>query len=192
MAAPKLVLHPADPLAFPVSGRGPAALLRHIGLLGNSFELDGELHYFAGDRFLSLVTFLGCAPAIQTTPPTRADEVVDAARTGRFCHIVISDTLAAPRIRADLRSRARCPVCRKVQTWSKADPVDATGITLTCAHCRTDSPAVKWSWRQTGGMARLFVDIWGIYPSEAVPSDLLLHTLAKVTGSPWTCFYSTR
>jgi hypothetical protein len=63
---------------------------------------------------------------------------------------------------------------------------------MACGHCHADSPFWKWNWRQTAGVARLFVDIWGIYPSEAVPGDTLLHTLATLTGSPWVWFYGTR
>ena len=192
MGAHKLILHPADPTALPASGRDPTALLRNIGLIGDSFKLDGKFHYFTGDRFLSLVTFLGCAPTIETTPPAGAVELADAARAGRFCHIFLSDTLPAPTIRADPRSRARCPVCTKVQTLGDRSTDHRTRITMTCAHCHADSPLRKWNWRQTGGVARLFVDIWGIYPSEAVPGDLLLHTLATFTGSPWIWFYGTR
>jgi hypothetical protein len=192
MAAHKLILHPANPTALPTGERNSAALLRDIGLIGDSFKLDGKCHYFTGDGFLSLVTFLGCAPIIETTPPAGTAELADAARAGRFCHISLSGILSEPRLRADPRSRTRCPVCGKTQTWSGQLTDGSTRITMTCGHCRVDSAIEEWDWRQNGGVARLFVDIWGVYPSEAVPGNRLLHTLATVTGSPWTWFYSMR
>jgi hypothetical protein len=192
MAAHKLILHPANPTALPTGERNSAALLRDIGLIGDSSKLDGKYHYFTGDGFLSLVTFLGCAPTIETPPPAGAAELAEAARARGFCHISLGDTLPAPRLRADPCSRARCPVCRKMQTWSGPGTDDSTRITMSCGHCHVDSPIEECSWRQNGGVARLFVDIWGVYPSEAVPGDLLLHTLATVTESPWVWFYSMR
>ena len=192
MAAHKLILHPANPTALPTGERNSAALLRDIGLIGDSFKLDGKCHYFTGDGFLSVVTFLGCAPTIETTPPTGKAELAEAARAGRFCHIYLGDTLPEPRLRAGPRSRARCPVCTKMQTWSGQISDDSTRITTSCSHCHVDSPIEEWNWRQNAGVARLFIDIWGIYPSEAVPGDLLLHTLATITGSPWVWFYSIR
>ena len=38
--------------------------------------------------------------------------------------------------------------------------------------------------------ARGFVEIWGIYPSEAVPAPALLDGLAELTGGPWKYFYA--
>ena len=42
------------------------------------------------------------------------------------------------------------------------------------------------NWRQTGGCARVFLDIWGIHTGEAAPGEQLLERL----GADWRFFYT--
>jgi hypothetical protein len=190
MAAYKLILHPNDPSAMPVAGPDTVAALQAIGLTGKSFLLDGQRHFLPGDNFLSLITFLGCSPAIEISPAD-TDTLEEAARAGRFCHILAGDPLTAPELRVDINGRARCPACQK--TWTPfSDGYQGPGtVILPCPHCHVPRAASQLGWHRTAGIARLFVEIWGVYPAEAIPADNLIKQLSSVTDSSWSWFYTT-
>ena len=69
MTAHKLLLHPADPSCPAVGLERLAECLQAIGLIGKPVPLNDGQFYPTGDRFLQLVTFLGCAPLIELDPP---------------------------------------------------------------------------------------------------------------------------
>jgi hypothetical protein len=43
--------------------------------------------------------------------------------------------------------------------------------------------------RKCAGFGRLFIKVWGIFESEAVPSPNLLAALKRATGLEWQHFY---
>lgn len=190
MAANKLILHPTAPSAMPIARQATTAALHAIGLTGERFQLDGRQHFLPGDRFLSLVTFLGCSPAIEIAP-AGADTLEEDARAGRFCHILIGDPLPVPQLRVGSNSRTRCPACQK--TWAPF-PDGYHGpdtVVVLCPRCHERHIASQLRWRRTAGVARLFIEIWGIYPGEAIPGDNLISRLSALTDSSWAWFYTT-
>jgi hypothetical protein len=47
------------------------------------------------------------------------------------------------------------------------------------------------NWRQLAGFGRFFIEVWGIFPHEAVPTEKLLKQLASHTpGVSWSFFYA--
>lgn len=191
MVVNKLILHPSNPSDVPVAGQDTVAALRDVGLTSERFQLDSRRHFVPGDNFLSLITFLGCSPAIEIAPPA-TEALEDAAGAGRFCHILVGNTLPAPQLRTDSKGRARCPACHKTWPPFTKGYQGPASIILACAHCHAQYPASQLSWRRTAGVARLFVEIWGIYPAEAVPVDSLMDRLSSLTNSPWAWFYTTQ
>jgi hypothetical protein len=67
--------------------------------------------------------------------------------------------------------------------------IQPSNVAVTCPNCGQPIQAAGLNWRQSGGYARLFLDIWGIHTGEAVPSDRLLNGLAQASGGPWHFFY---
>lgn len=184
MTAPKLVLHP---LAA-VTDLPPAAcaeVLRELGLIGTAFALDGRTHYRTGPGFLDHVSFLGCAPSIELDPPAAGADA--AARAGRFCHIQLPEAGGRARLRLRPGQRPRCRACRH-----DIDPLMITGpngVASVCPGCGAGIDAARLNWRQAGGYAAQFLDIWGIHTAEAVPGDHLLDRLACLSGCAWGFFY---
>lgn len=182
---PKLVLHPATDTAAPA----PAALfgfLSDSGFIGTRFDLDGHTHCYTGADFLAGVSFLGCAPAIQLDPPASPTALDSAARAGDFCHVRVHSPTDTPRLRCRPEQPPRCRRCRA------AIPVlslPATG-SASCPECGNACALADLNWRQSGGYARLFLDIWGIHTAEAVPSDRFLDGLAQLGAGPWRFFYT--
>ena len=181
-----LVLHARDPAYAPASFADLEQVLRQVGLIGSIWDAKGQHRYLIGERFLQLVTFLGCAPTIELEPP--------AAGKGEFCHIGISGIYAVPRFIADIRDvLPRCPRCRKrftawqsaVHSW-QADPA----LQTTCPDCQQSYSPMELDWRQSAGFGRVFVSIYNIYPREAIPTEALLLALGKVTHQNWDYFYT--
>jgi len=185
MTAPKLVLHPAASQVAPT----PATIihvLRDIGLIGPCFTLDEQSHFFTGPDFLDGVSFLGCAPSIQLDPPAPPGDQSTEARAGRFCHIQLHAPTDTPRLRLKNGQNPRCRCCR---ADFPAQQLRASTTEFCCPDCGHTAPLSELNWRQSGGFARCFLDIWGIHTAEAVPSDRLLDGLAQLNDGPWQFFY---
>lgn len=193
MPVHKLILLPADPqTALEDCGR-LAASLSAIGLIGDPIRYDGGMFYPTGERFLQLVSFLGCSPAIELDPPGEAAALPAAVAGGLFCHVILSCTDML-QLRADPQTRTpRCPHCgQPVETWQQdvqawqADPA-ATG--WACSACGHAGTLTDWIFRKTAGFGKVFLEIRGIYPSEAVPGAALLQALRDLTDGDWHYIY---
>lgn len=192
-----LILHPADADYAPDSPTTLESALRETGLIGEAWNRTGinaggeagevtePRRYLIGAHFLQLITFMGCAPAIELAPPAEA---------GRsFCHVSIEPVLARPQFRADRQGvRPRCPACRariadwpqRVEAW-QADPAAQSA----CPACGALLAVPHIDWRHSAGCARQFVFIHDIYPREALPTEALFSTLQRITGQQWNYFY---
>ena len=193
MTAHKLLLLPADPSCPAVGLKRLAECLQAIGLIGKPVALNDGLFYPTGDRFLQLVTFLGCAPMIELDPPADPAERENASAEGRFCHVYLTETERV-QFRADGQTRtARCPHCRKpepdwdalIQAWRQ----DPTNTGWQCAACGHTGQPTELQFRKTAGFGKTWIEIRGIHPSEAVPCDALLATLRALSGCDWNTLY---
>ncbi|MAT65970.1 MAG: hypothetical protein CMN57_10035 [Gammaproteobacteria bacterium] len=174
-----------------VSEAQRTALLSHLlgcGFLGQAFELDGREHFTTGARFLDQLVFLGCSPHIETEPPADPEARDRAARQGRFCHLHLTRLLPRARFRANPRARVRCPACRK--SVAATELLTGSGTDRTCAHCGHEAAITDWNWQGHAGYANLFLEVWGIHPGEAAPTEGFIQTIEKITDSPWSSFYT--
>ena len=193
MSAPKLLMHPACPDTAAVPEDRLAQELQAIGLIAGPIPLKNAVFYPVGGQFLQLVTFLGCSPAIELDPPRDLQALEAASAAGRFCHVLISSGEQL-QFRGDSQTRTpRCPRCRspephwkaRLQAWQEGKRVPE----WNCQACDFSGRLCDLAFRKTAGFGRTFLEIRGIYPSEAVPGPDLLDTLAALTGSPWTTIY---
>lgn len=186
MHAPKLVLYPT---AAEASLARPALLrsLEKLDFIGSEFSLDERSHYHTGPAFLEHLSFLGCSPAIALDAP--AEHAEDAARAGQFCHLQLDEATGIPRLRIKPDMRPRCRQCRMDIELEPLLSQITSPSALTCPGCGRQIDAERLNWRQSGAIARIFLDIWGIHSAEAVPGDLLLQQLGRTTGSRWDFFY---
>lgn len=193
MAAHKLILLPADPDCPAVSTDRLATELQAIGLIGPPRLLDNDRFYPTGAHFLQLITFLGCSPMIELEPPSDPVTLASDSAHGKFCHVFLSSSETL-RFRADPRTPIpRCPACRAPLTdWQpllhawQTHPENSAWQCKQCGH-RADITAL--SFRKSAGFGHSFVEIRGIYPSEAVPGEALLITLKSITGGNWSTLY---
>ena len=193
MAAHKLLLHPSDHLCPTVGVEVLSDRLQAIGLIGQPVKPGDSLFYPTGENFLQLITFLGCSPTIELDPPSDPALVDAASAAGRFCHVFLSCTDEL-QFRTDAQTQPpRCPQCRvperawqqKIKTWQK----DSENISWQCPDCGFTGLLTDLAFRKTAGFGRTFVEIRGIYPSEAVPGEALRGTLRSLTGGDWKPIY---
>jgi len=157
-------------------------LLATVGLMGSAVRMGERTHYATGDELLGLVTFLGCAPHLVLEPPP-------APRPMDFVNVALNGPLSVPRLRRGRNTIAPpCPACgTRGHRW---DAVPGDGIPAVCCNaCGTVTPAAGLNWRKTAAVANCFIDIWGIYPAEAVPNPALMDRLAAFSGGPWRHAY---
>jgi hypothetical protein len=173
-----MVLHPADALAAPSPER-VTALLAALGLLAG--PLASGKWGTPGPRFMELVTFLGCSPALMTE--------------GESAYGVrVAPVAQRPRLRLGANTAApRCPRCRRsVDGWPaqlpawRSGPLEAQWV---CPGCGAAASASDLDWRRGAGIARIFADLCGVYPAEAVPGDELLDALRGLDGGRWSYFF---
>ena len=193
MAAHKLILLPAQPACPAVSTGRLATELQAIGLIGPPCQLHGISFYPTGEHFLQLITFLGCSPMIELEPPSDPVTLASDSASGKFCHVFLSSSQTM-RFRSDPGAPTpRCPACRvpladwqsRLQVW-QTQPANSDWHCRQCGH-RGDITALNF--RKTAGFGRSFVEIRGIYPSEAVPGEALLNTLKSLTRGDWSTLY---
>ena len=193
MTLHKLILAPVDPDAVPADADGLSTALQRLGLLGAPFPLAGRTHHLPGERFLDLVIFLGCSPVIALAPPpgTPTDPAVHAHA---FCHISIWYAGEQPLfVHGRNTTPPRCIKCRRreehwqalITAWAS----EAETYRWRCSGCGHQAQPFELDWRQSAGFGRFFIELWGIHPAEAVPSDALLNTLTRSTAAPWSYFY---
>ncbi len=152
--------------------------LQQNGLISEAIT-ERENSFFAGQRFLDYVAYMGCSPAIQF-------EASDTSKN--FCHIKIHQYDTAKLIVSQKQSRApHCPNCnRPVKDWLH----NKTEETIRCNLCNTTANIGDFNWRKMAGYARVFIEITDIFPKEAIPQQILLDKLTGICKTDWLYFYS--
>ncbi|MGD2137145.1 MAG: hypothetical protein PVJ66_01805 [Gammaproteobacteria bacterium] len=194
MAAHKMLLTPTDPDCAPVATGLLAETLQEIGLIGPPIPHSDGLIYPAGDRFLQLVTFLGCSPRIELEPPSSAAALEAASRDGGFCHVRLPAADQGLQFYADERAPPpRCPRCRQpeqhwralIRSWRERP----AAVGWTCTACGYHGLLTELNFRKSAGFGRTFVEIRGIHPAEAVAGEALLARLGALAGCEWRTLY---
>jgi len=175
-----LVLHPLEAEWVP-HGRGHLSeCLVDVGLC-ERVAPDAQGWCPVGEHFLGLVTFLGCSPAIHLAPDPASPE-------REYCRVRLREFRAAPHfLHARHLPTPRCPVCRAPVA---VDPAQTTPESdVDCRRCGARTSAARLDWRRAAGYASLFIEISGVYPGEALPTDALLARLEQASGCGWRYFY---
>ena len=142
-----------------------SADLKEIAFIDKPLSIS---RYSVGDKFVSLLTFMGCSPDIELEPQDSSP----------YCYVEL-DTRATPRFIAGSNlKKARCPYCKR-----------AVSSPLSCNHCDQALDPSSLNWRKTAFYASSWICIGNIYELEAIPSDYLLNHLHSNTGTVWRGAY---
>ena len=191
----KLVLYPKSVDYILNDWQKIKSTLENIGFIGDLIgnRNDKQENYFVGENFLSLITFLGCSPDIQIDPEGDSD---------KFCRIVFSDLqnpVQSP-VQSPVQFRfferdvaASCPKCKgKIKNWStwlddwKREQIESSH---ECLQCNQNNRLFELNWRHNAAFSRYFIDIYNVYPQEAIPGDELMSELKRSTGQEWGYFF---
>ena len=194
MAVHKLILYPAQVDSPVLSTAALVAALHSIGLIAAPLHHDEASGYRAGERFLQLITFLGCSPAIELEPPADPAERERVCASGSLCHVRLAPAENRLRFRAEAGLPApRCPRCRKaeprwqelIEQW-RNDARESHWICRECGYC---GRLFDLNFRKRGAFGHTFIEIWGIHAAEAVPGETLLTALGELSGCDWNYLY---
>ena len=146
-------------------------LLSTLGLMGKPIidrAIDGTIiRYEVGDKFLSLLTFMGCSPNIELEPQ----------HDKPYCYIELEQAKAPQFIAGKNIKPTKCPHCKSLIHQP------------SCENCHKEIEPEKLNWRKTAFYASCWITIANIYALEAIPSDSLLNVLEKETGMKWKAAY---
>jgi hypothetical protein len=176
---PSLLLHAADPLWWPADPDSLTGTLLGAGLIRSPALEDRCAAFPVGAQFLKLVMFLGCSPQVTVDP-----ETAEPGQTA--CHVRLLSHQRVTFVCAKIPPAPRCPNCRAAAELVSADAFDSH---YHCRNCGEEHRLTDLDWRQGAGYGRFFIEINGIYPQEAVPSDKLLTALRDYSGCNWKYFY---
>ena len=181
---PKLVFVAKSPEYIPENISDIVHALQHVGFLGEKWQSPESVNgdrYLIGDSFLSLVTFMGCAPAIELEPSTEKPDSTE------FCHVEIEPIKSDVEfIRGSDHLISRCPHCRQRHADWASIPEN---LFYDCDKCKVETHLSEYDWKNGAGCGRFFISLHGIYPQEAIPTSHLLQILEKISDTAWTYFY---
>jgi hypothetical protein len=181
---PKLVFCSKDPGYVPANSSDTVTALQQVGFIGEKWHspqsVNGE-RYLIGDSFLSLVTFMGCAPAIELEP------IAEQPESTEFLHFEIETVRPVVEfIRGSEHLISRCPHCRQRHANWQTIP---ESLSYSCDKCHVETHLADYDWKNTAGCGRFFISLHGIYPQEAIPTTNILQELKKITAKEWDYFY---
>ncbi|MBD3671427.1 MAG: hypothetical protein HUJ29_11715 [Gammaproteobacteria bacterium] len=153
--------------------------LVELGFIGEAIDDTSGHHYAAGERFLDLLTFLGCSPVIN----------LSAEDGDAYCFIELLSYEQPTFLHGSQSFQPRCRHCREpIPNWR--DQIQASSP-ITCPSCGQAMSLSEVNWKQSAGYASQFVVVHNIYLHEAVPGEKLMTRLEGLTESkPWTYFYA--
>lgn len=178
MAISKLIFFPKNSAQFTDNELFHASLVS-LQLINEKEHVKN--HYLPGEKFLSLITFLGCSPNINLAP----------VENESHCFISLLETSNETRCLGHTNTvKPKCPSCKKrINDW-KTEHWKNTGELCLCDKCNTRHLYAELNWKQECGFARCGFEISHIYPHEAVPTDQLLNALEQSSGFKWDYCYA--
>ncbi|MDH5360508.1 MAG: hypothetical protein OEX03_08090 [Gammaproteobacteria bacterium] len=178
MQTPRLIFHPKDPQQL-IAMDSLQKAMREIGFIGDEMITHGDNCFAAGEHFIELLSFLGCSPVIN----------LSAGDGDKFCYIEIIQRPVAELVFGSQPFQPRCRQCRQpIADWEQQYKLSST---ICCHECGNRMEPQLVNWKQSAGYASQFMLIHNIYLHEAVPGELLLSSLAKLSSEhEWTYFYA--
>ncbi len=178
-----LVICPVEPDWTLPDNTSLIELLRSIQFIAEPFRNDFD--FLPGDRFLDLFAFMGCAPDINLEPGNDDQQ---------FCFIRLPyDTGSIEFHAGDHCFAPRCPQCgTAVDAWRNkisSGQKNPGGTAWACESCGHTAAPWDYKWRKSAGFGRCFIEVWNIYPREAMPQQPLLDTLNLHYQVNWHYFY---
>lgn len=176
-AGNRMVIYPEN-AAYSLDEQALIAILAETGLLGKP---ESANRFLPGERFLTLVCFLGCSPNVALEPgdDNRPYCRVDIYSSGNNIHCLTGSNTKMP----------RCPECKTELFATAINEKQQDCHLYDCKACQSRIDLTTLNWRKTAAFAHVWIEIQNIYEAEAVPHDDLLQQLKKHTEQNWKIAY---
>ena len=179
MSQYKLIIYPITTSDITIDSAALVAALTTGALI-----IDDVTHnyYPTGRQFLSLFSFLGCAPNISLSPEDG----------NNFCHVIITPYHPELRCLGHTASAIpRCPHCKKkLPQWQQIPGWQHGTTSCLCNQCNSSTFMRNLNWKREAAYGCMAVEIINIHPFEAVPSENLLALLQAATHVEWDYCYA--
>jgi hypothetical protein len=177
MSSPRLIFHPSQPETV-IPHQLLLEGLGELGFVSRPLEERAGESYAVGERFLELLTFLGCSPVIN----------LSAADGDKYCYLELLQYDAPRLIYGGQPFQPRCKACKQnLPDWQSQLQQQA----IECLSCGKRMTLAEVNWRQSAGFASQFIIVHNIYLHEAVPGEKLMTTLQHLSsGTSWDYFYA--
>ncbi len=150
--------------------------LKEIAFIGDEIEKN---HFYTGERFLNLLSFMGCSPHIQIDFDPQNPQKA-------FCSIKHQSSIEPLLLHSQKMRPPKCPYCKKaVNNWQDY----RNNQSFACPHCQQGIQLATLNWKEQGGFAATMLIIDNIYPQEAQPTPELLSGLQAVSLCNWQHFF---
>jgi len=183
--SPRLILSPEKTNFYFSDFERLLAQLLAAEFIGKELDSAGNYRCFdLGESFLHQITFLGCSPTIYSdADPENRDIFVSIAQHDliQFAH-------------SSSMPPARCPHCHKTDSnWQQYFQhwTESAELTETCPQCGKKFHFTEMKWKKNGGYGRLLIQIHGIQEQLAIPNQILLDELEKITNTRWVYFFAS-
>lgn len=179
----RLILHPKD-MTQSLAQESLIEYLKSIELIAQPWHFQGQDYHLIGKRFLSHITFMGCAPSIEFEAPN--NEQIAA----NFVAVEVPQTLAQASFLPRPESfQFRCPRCKNLSSLELPEQLVSETL-FSCLHCQSEFNIQRFNWRHKAGVVRSYVSVMGVFPQEAIPSAQLMLELKQFSGGEWNYFYT--
>lgn len=178
MQTPRLIFHPMDPQQV-IAGDLLYQSMLELGFVAGTLAGHEGQCYAAGERFIELLSFLGCSPVIHLSPQDGE----------KYCYVELIERPEAELICGSQPFQPRCKQCR--QALADWETSLNKGASISCRQCGTQMLPEQVNWKQSAGFASQFMLVHNIYPHEAVPGERLLMELERLSSNKeWRYFYA--
>ena len=167
-------------------------LLQDNEFISSTWSYNKEDFYLAAKKFTTLLMFCGCAPRIQFSPEENGEPGSNFVAV-KF--ISLANNSFYPGKNPFNYTCSRCKTAIPITDSKIADSIsfvnkNIEGAGFFCPSCAHEYFYQKINWRRKAGFGKFFIEIRGIFESEALPSDELLQMLTRLTHSQWAYFYA--
>jgi len=177
LSTASLLLYPQSPEWFD-QDLDLTDAVRTLGLAGDAIDATS---YYAGERFLEHIAFMGCAPNIRFAPEQAG---------ANFSHVRIHRYPAITALIGAHAPAPNCPHCKTAFAYEETQLGNLGRDSLwRCTQCQQSAPPWQYHWRKNAGFGRVFVEITDIYPKEAIPQQILMEALLSCSGTEWQYCY---
>lgn len=163
------------------------SVLQKNNFMGDKFNYQNKQLFYAGSKLSSLLMFCGCAPKIQLS--LQNNGLPDSNFVALQLTFFSKNKYFYPGKQPFYYCCPKCSTSIELSIGKEKLLLDKNSY-FSCSQCAKHYHFNAINWRRKAGYGQFFIEVRGVFESEAIPSDQLLKILHGVTKSKWAYFYA--